>query len=276
MVSTTGDVILGDNRSNSGTTSGELNATEGTLNLSIDDVIVGRALSTGVASGTFTMGGESDVAADTISIGVGSAATGTFNMPDGTLNAGTITLETGAFNFTGGQLTVRTFNGNLAQDGGTLAPGVAKGSSDNDTTINGNYELASTGTVEFGLSGPSADSQVEQLFVNGAVNLDADGGGGGTLDVNLGFVPGLGTSFTIIDNDGTDPISGIFKDKPNGSQFTETANGSTVTFEIDYFAGDGNDVELTVTDVSPAPAPAALEVAEVEMLIDEDHDALLL
>ncbi len=154
--------------------------TQGTLILDIDDIFVGRALGTGVASGTFTMGAGSDVAANSVGIGLGSTATGTFNMPDGTLDTATITLETGAFNFSGGRLTVGTFNGTLAQDGGTLAPDVAKGASDNDTTINGDYELASAGTLEIELSGPSADGQVEQLVVNGEVDFNADGGAGGT------------------------------------------------------------------------------------------------
>jgi hypothetical protein len=197
-------------------------------------------------------------------------------MPDGTLNAGTITLETGAFNFTGGQLTVRTFNGNLAQDGGTLAPGVAKGSSDNDTTINGNYELSSAGTLEIELSGPSSDSQIEQLAVNGTVDFNADAGAGGTLDVVLGFLPSVTDTFVIVENDGADGIVGLFDGKGQGSSFDVAFGTDTVTFEIDYLGGDGNDVELTVTDVSPALVAAAFEVAEVEMLIDEDHDALLL
>ena len=248
-VSANGDVWIGTNRTNSGTVNGELNATQGTLSFDIDDIFVGRALGTGVASGTFAMGAGSDVAANSVSIGLGIAATGTFDMPDGSLDTATITLETGAFDFTGGRLTVGTFDGTLAQDGGTLAPDVAKGASDNDTTINGDYELASAGTLEIELSGPSADGQVEQLIANGAINLNADNGAGGTLDVILGYLPNVSDSFVIVENDGAEPIVGVFADKAQGAEFDVGFEANTVIMQIDYLGGDGNDVELTVTEV---------------------------
>ena len=123
------------------------------------------------------------------------------------------------------------------------------------------------------------EADYDQLIVNGFVDLDADENGGATLDVVLDpneFCPGEGDTFTIIENDGIDFPSGEFRDKPDDGLFEVACGEDIVTFQISYAGGDGNDVELTATDVSPAPAPAAFEVAEAEAPIVEDPDALLL
>src|SRR5262249_14763876 len=68
---------------------------------------------------------------------------------------------------------------------------------------------------------------------NGTVSL-----GGATLSVT--FINGFseGGTFTLIDNDGTDPVTGQFA---QGTAFS--ANG--VDYRINYAGGDGNDVVLT-------------------------------
>ena len=78
---------------------------------------------------------------------------------------------------------------------------------------------------------------------------------GGSLDLTYleGYVIKKGDTFTIIDNKGTDPvtgsIAGTFKDLPEGAEIT--AGG--VTFKISYVGGDGNDVVLTALNDSPVP-----------------------
>jgi hypothetical protein len=85
--------------------------------------------------------------------------------------------------------------------------------------------------------------------------------------------PQVGQSFTIIDNDGVDPVSGTFAGMPEGTTFTL----GTSKLMITYTGGDGNDVALkTVSAVktwtgavsgnwsnpsnwSPAGTPAAFE-----------------
>ena len=62
---------------------------------------------------------------------------------------------------------------------------------------------------------------------------------------SLGFVPPNGAQFTILRNDGADPISGTFAFLPEGGTFTT----NSTTFQISYIGGDGNDIVLTV--VSP-------------------------
>jgi hypothetical protein len=64
----------------------------------------------------------------------------------------------------------------------------------------------------------------------------------GQLFLNVASLPAMGQTFTIIDNDGTDPVNGIFSDLPEGA--ITTAGSSR--FRISYRGGDGNDVTLTV------------------------------
>lgn len=67
--------------------------------------------------------------------------------------------------------------------------------------------------------------------------------GGSRLDLTYleGGVIKKGDTFTIIDNKTTRPMSGTFKDLPEGAEIT--VGGAT--FKISYVGGDGNDVVLT-------------------------------
>jgi uncharacterized repeat protein (TIGR01451 family) len=76
--------------------------------------------------------------------------------------------------------------------------------------------------------------------------------GDATLNVVLGFVPSAGQVFTIINNDGTDPVTGIFAGLAEGN--IGTAGGDQ--FRISYAGGDGNDVILTAADEPPTIAKA--------------------
>jgi Ca2+-binding RTX toxin-like protein len=93
--------------------------------------------------------------------------------------------------------------------------------------------------------------QASRLAVQGAVTLKSP-----RLSVNAPFVNAftpVGTTFTVIDNDGTDPVGGAFASLPEGATFQVTAvtvvNGTTVTqtqsYRISYVGGSGNDVTLT-------------------------------
>ena len=78
----------------------------------------------------------------------------------------------------------------------------------------------------------------DQTSVEQSVDLN-----GGSLDLTYleGGVIKKGDTFTIIDNKGTIPVQGTFKDLPEGAEIT--AGG--VTFKISYVGGDGNDIVLT-------------------------------
>lgn len=81
----------------------------------------------------------------------------------------------------------------------------------------------------------------DQLIVRGTVTLDA------SLEITLLGAPAPGESFTIIENDGTDAVSGRFTGLSEGAMFTV---GSS-TLWISYRGGDGNDVVITAGTPPP-------------------------
>ena len=86
--------------------------------------------------------------------------------------------------------------------------------------------------------------------------LNADSGTGSLLDLALSVPVTKGIDlFTIIDNDGIDPIVGEFAGLPEGTMFTEIFNSETFVFKITYKGGDGNDVVLRAV---PEPSTALL------------------
>ncbi|MEJ7783293.1 MAG: DUF5050 domain-containing protein [Solirubrobacteraceae bacterium] len=126
------------------------------------------------------------------------------------------------------------------EPGGTIAPGHSPG-----CLSSGNLSLSGTYIAE--LAGTTACTQYDQLQVTGTVTV------GGNLSVSLlnGFIPTAGSVFTLIANDGTDPVTGTFAGLAEGT--TVSINGTA--FRISYVGGTGNDVTLTALTV---PAAAAI------------------
>jgi Ca2+-binding RTX toxin-like protein len=203
--------------------------------------------------------GKVDFHDSTLTVGsTGSLSTNTLNHSGGLLTGHGLAITDGTLNFTGGALAVDTVTGNLTQRGGRLLPSLGAG----ETTVDGNYALASAGTLRvdlFGSSFAAGHTQYDRLNVNGTVNLNADGGTGGALEVHLGCSPTVGTAFTILSNDGVDAIVGRFAGLMNDASFDVGYGSQTVTFQISYASGTGNDIVLTTTAVSGA-APSGLTV----------------
>jgi hypothetical protein len=226
-----------------------------------------------MATGTLTTGAGTTITATTTHVGTGTYATGTVNMDGGSFMAETINVGAGGtFNFTDGRLGIGTFNtygpdGSLDQQGGTLAPGFSHidTSLAGIATINGDYRLASGGTLEIELFGLTPGDDYDRLFVNGIVNLNSNSGVGGMLDVVLGFAPAFGDEFIILDNDDEtawDLINGTFAGLPEGAVFYEEYLGTSYPFRISYVGYTGNDVVLT----SIVPVPGASLLAGIGLL----------
>ena len=69
------------------------------------------------------------------------------------------------------------------------------------------------------------------------------------LKVSLFYQPQQDTAFTLISNDGVDPVQGTFLGLANGANFTISGK----PFTIFYNGGDGNDVVVIYKGPSPAP-----------------------
>lgn len=159
--------------------------------------------------------------------------------PGSTNSGGEFRLNGGALQANGGFTINGTArvdgNGSLRQSffaGGTLSPGL---NGPGKIEFAQGLSLAGSARVLVEGVGVVPASQYDQLTVNGAVTL-----GGATLTVSsLPSVP-VGTSFLIIDNDGTDLVSGTFDGLPENSLLTVSGQN----FRIHYAGGTGNDVVL--------------------------------
>ncbi len=122
--------------------------------------------------------------------------------------------------------------------GGVIAPGHSPG-----TLTVGDIEWEEGGIYEFEIGKDGAD----QIVANGTVTL-----GNGTLKVLRfeDYVPKANDVYTIIANDGSDAVTGTFKDLPEGATFTNSDGG---VYKISYKGGDGNDVTITVVTAPKVP-----------------------
>lgn len=170
------------------------------------------------------------VDATTLSADVSLASTGLIT------GAGELTVEGSALRGSGRVAT------DLRVTGGVVAPGFSPGT----LTLEGNWLLDSTSLLSIEIYGTSV-GQFDRLVVSDTSTLL------GTLSVTLGASLPLGASMTIIDNQSSAPIIGGL-----GSAVSAAYGSDLYTFSIDHAAGTGNDVMLTLTDISPIPEPAGL------------------
>ena len=119
--------------------------------------------------------------------------------------------------------------------GGTISPGASAG-----ILTCGSVTLNSLTTFRVELNGATPGTGHDQLNCRGTVAL-----GSATLNVSLGaFAPLAGQPLVILNNDGTDAISGTFGGLANGA----LVNAGGLSFRINYNGGSGNDVTLTLTN----------------------------
>jgi len=112
-------------------------------------------------------------------------------------------------------------------------------------TVESGIQLIGPLTYEAQVNGPLAGTDYDQIVASNVSLGDA------TLSFQLGFMPSVGQSFTLIDNTGTNPISGTFAGLPEGSLF---ANNKQL-FRISYAGGTGNDVVITAVESPTITSP---------------------
>ncbi len=141
-----------------------------------------------------------------------------------------------------------TVRGRLTAAGGsTVAPGgalVPVGGSPGILIQEGDYVMDPDASLNIDFGGTKAGNESHnhgQLDVTGTVRLN-----GGTFQASPfdGFVPQAGDRFVIINNDGTDSVSGTFTGLPEGATLPNFLN-SGLPARISYAGGTGNDVVIS-------------------------------
>lgn len=197
----------------------------------IDTDLAGSAIDvTGIISGS---GGLTKQGAGQANLSAVNTYTGTTTVQEGTLvvngqladgavvNTGATLMGAGTI---GGAVTVAS--------GATLAPGNSPG------IINtGDFDLQANATLTIEIDGKSmAGTDYDQVNVTGTVTL----AGSLTIIDNSTDTGVVNDTITLINNDGTDAVSGTFNGLANGS----VVNLNGESWRLLYNGGDGNDVVL--------------------------------
>jgi hypothetical protein len=171
-----------------------------------------------------------------------------------TVSASGTTLAGGTTNGTGGI----TGAVNINSSGANLSPGTSGNGSGTTAILHtGALTLVSGSNFNVDLNTTTAGTGYDQLSVTGTVNL------GGLLASNLVITAGaglaVGNTFTIVQNDSTDLVTGTFA---QGVVVTASNNGDI--FAINYAGGDGNDIVITLTAI---PEPSTWGAAALPFLV---------
>lgn len=174
------------------------------------------------------------------SITIGDTATGTGNVDIDTVTfTDPVTIAGGTINDAIGTDIAAGTNSV------TLEGNVAPGQSPGILTVTGNFAFATGATYEAEIMGTIPGAQHDQIAVTGTVNIN-----NATLNIlDTGYAAVGNETFVLINNDGTDAVTGTFNGLADGTLVTV---GGT-QFRIVYDGGDGNDVALTpFSPVGPA------------------------
>ncbi|MFO1003985.1 MAG: GEVED domain-containing protein [Planctomycetaceae bacterium] len=206
---------------------------------------------TRVVSGNLKLSGAfSNNIANSSTIDLQTDATRTLNVTG--LTSGTLVLPNGQ-TLTGHGRVI----GNVtAAAGSSISPGTTEGI----LTLSGNLITQTNSTFVVAVNNNTAGTGYDQVDVTGTVSL-----GSAKLVTSGTIASSAGPEIVLINNDGTDAVSGTFNTPgnvpmPEGS--TVTING--VHFILSYVGGvGGNDVTLTLpSDRGDAPTPYPTLAAE--------------
>jgi autotransporter-associated beta strand protein len=226
-----------------GGTSGTLGNTSGVLNngaigynrtdaYTLSAPIAGTGTVAVVNSGTLTLSSPAN-----------SYTGATFVNSPGTLAVtGSIQTSAVASIDGGGTLQGTGTTGAVNVNVGTVGPGLSPG-----ILNTGSISLTPASTVAIEIAGNTAGTGYDQINVTGTVALN-----GAALATSGAYVPVLGDSFVLINNDGADAVTGTFAGIPEGT--TASFNGTLL--RLSYAGGDGNDVVLSVVTYTVTPSIA--------------------
>lgn len=224
-----------------GATATLISVSTGSFGLTIDGPgIVGIGLISGSGAITKNGAGASAIISSLGYMGAIAVNNGIF-VVDANVPGSNVTVNSSS---TGGDFGISGLGGTGTVGAvNVIQGGVSAGTLSSPTgilSIAGGLTLTANGAYLCKIGGPSPGAAGhDQLNVTGSVNLGNSRLG--PLPWNA-YRPAIGDSFTILRNDGTDPIVGTFLNAPQGAIFAGPLN---TAFQITYTGGDGNDVVIT-------------------------------
>lgn len=139
-----------------------------------------------------------------------------------------------------------TYTGNVDASTGGKDLKLSAGNSPAQVTINGNLTLNSGDTLAIEALGTNPLTQYDNFIVNGTVTLS-----GASIDLAVTNDPPTfpvhGSSLTIIDNDGTDSITGEFSNTTTNA-ITGAKSIASTKWDLTSGGGNGNDFVLSFDD----------------------------
>ncbi|HSE22390.1 MAG TPA: Calx-beta domain-containing protein [Pyrinomonadaceae bacterium] len=235
------------NSANSGTTL----TFNGPLNLNSNLLTVAGAGNTRFVAAVSGAGGITKNGSGTLTLSANNSYSGSTNVVAGTLVVSG-SQPNSSVALSGGTLSGNGRVGAINATGGVIEPGTSAATGILNT---GNVVLDPSTSLVIDLNSTTAGSGYRQLNVNGSLNL-----GGSVLDASANFQSPIGTTFTIVNNDGNDVVVGTFAGLAEGANLTLGG----LAFTISYQGGTGNDVVLTRVS-SPAPPPPTISIDDVSI-----------
>ena len=217
---------------------------------------IGRRLGVGGDAGSLVSGGTATLniqPGGTVNItqNIVIFSNGLLRLEGGTLDAAAISFQGGGqFQFSSGTLHVGTYNGNLVNQGGTLAPGNSAGT----TTIAGSYAQQPAGNLAIEIGGTTPGSTYD------VVNIASIAGISGQLQLALlnGFDPSASNTFTVLT--AASGLFGTFANVANGQRLaTSDGRGS---FLVNYGPGstfNPNHIVLSAFQTAALPGDFNLD-----------------
>jgi fibronectin-binding autotransporter adhesin len=215
--------------------------------------------SNAVAQGTDFSGSAISGTGSLTQAGSGATTLNAANTYSGgsTVSAGTLFVNNSTGSGTGTASVTVNGSGTLSGSG-TISGAVTV----SGATINGGGSAGAVGTLRTGaltltsssvLSVDMTSTTADQIAVTGAVNITS-----GSLQLNIpnGTVFTAGQTFTLIDNDSSDAITGTFSNAATG---TDSIGG--YLWIVSYTGGDGNDFTIQAVPEPGTWAVGALALA---------------
>ncbi len=233
-ITTAGDVTV---RQRTAGTAINLGGADASGTLGLTDAELDR-----ITTGTLNIG-DANTGDITVSADITRSASTVINLTCG----GEVNLNASALNSAGGNINIDAVNGTNPSAIGT----------DVITGVSSTLDFAAGDKLNIAINGNTVDAQYRQFKVEGKVDIT-----GVDLMFSGSYMPLECQEYIIINNDGTDGITGTFNGLSEGATIVNF-RGSGLNATITYIGGTGNDVVINVpSTLANCPANRSAHISD--------------